>query len=226
MKKSIYLKSCKLFILLIGIVLGLGSCKSSSSLTDSGLVQKRRYQNGYHLNLKSHSSDKSNKDRLAQKEELAQNEKETPLVASIDGQLSLEQQLPPKELKTLPEQKSNFEVKVPANEKNVKPPKVRSEGPQSVKKHSEYSPCSPQPDYYGHTIKKLNTLALLSFIFALLSLIILGIPFGIAAVVCGIIGLNQISKSPDVYKGKGFAIVGIIIGLIAVVVVLAALSTM
>lgn len=220
MKCSIYVNSGKLILVIIGIVLGLSSCKTSSSLTDSGLVQKRRYQKGYHLNLKSHSHDKSDKQELAQKE------KESPLVASIDGQLSIDQQLPPKELKTLPEPKNEIETTESSTSKKLNRPKVHSGERLSVKKHSEYKPRSDGPDYYGKTGKKLNILALLSFIFAILSIFILGIPFGIAALVCGIIGLSQISKYPDVYKGKGFAIAGIIIGLIAIVIVVAYVASM
>lgn len=220
MKNLVCLNPLKLYILIIGILVGLGSCNTSSSLSDSGLVQKRRYQKGYHLNLRSNSGSKSNK------EEFSQIEKEAPLVASIDGEMNIEDRGAPKILKNRPVEIDNHSGEISEiSHTKVVSPQIQSNESKRIKKYSKHKLHSSDPDYYAPaTSRKVNTLALLSFIFAILSLFILGIPFGIAAVVCGIIGLSQIGKSPEVYKGKGFAIVGLIIGLIAVIIVLAALS--
>ena len=59
---------------------------------------------------------------------------------------------------------------------------------------------------------KLNTNAELSFIFGVVSVVtIFGLPLAPAAVVLGIIALNQLLKRDDEI-GKGFAIAGIILG--------------
>lgn len=155
-----------------------------------------------------------------------QKEKEAPLIASVDSQISLDGALPKKELKTFPETANDLKTESTSVHAKVGPPKTQSEEQRIVKQRSEYKERSAQPDYYGPSEKKLNTLALLSFLFAIISVFIAGIPLGIAAMVCGIIGLNQMSKNPETYKGRGFAIVGIVVGAVAVVVVLAYLSTM
>ncbi len=220
MRLPIYSKSYTVFVLLFGIMLSISSCNTSSSLTDSGMVQKRRYQKGYHLNLKSRPTDK------AEEEVLAQKEVEAPLVAALDGQIAVDEQLAPKDLKALPFQKRKSESKVREKHKNLKPTKFRAEESSLKQKESEYRVRSQQPDYYGSSVKKLNTVALISFLCAMVSLIVAGIPLGLAALILGIIGLSQINNYPEMYKGKGFAIVGIIIGLISIVVVLALLSAM
>ena len=63
--------------------------------------------------------------------------------------------------------------------------------------------------------KKNNGMALASFILGLVSLIIAGIPCGIAAVITGVTGLSKFN--PETEKNKWMAIVGIIVGIIGAV---------
>ena len=63
--------------------------------------------------------------------------------------------------------------------------------------------------------KNFNNMALTSFIFSLVGLIIAGIPCGIVALLLGGKELKQNNE-----KGKGFAIAGIIIGIIDIVLVI------
>ncbi len=65
--------------------------------------------------------------------------------------------------------------------------------------------------------KKVNTSALVSFIFSLVGLIIAGLPCGIVAIITGIIGLVKFNKETE--KFKWMAIVGIIVGVVDVVAV-------
>ena len=58
--------------------------------------------------------------------------------------------------------------------------------------------------------KKLNICGLLSFIFSLVGLLILGLPLGIAAVVLGIIGITKFD--PTTQKYKWMAITGTAVG--------------
>lgn len=68
------------------------------------------------------------------------------------------------------------------------------------------------------TAKKMNTSALMSFIFSLVGLFIAGIPCGLVAIVTGIIGLTKFNSETE--KGKWMAIVGLIVGIADVVLVI------
>lgn len=64
--------------------------------------------------------------------------------------------------------------------------------------------------------KKINPCALVSFIFSLVGIIVAGLPCGIVATITGIIGL--VTFKEETQKGKGFAIAGLVIGIIDVVI--------
>lgn len=72
--------------------------------------------------------------------------------------------------------------------------------------NSTYTPQNFAPIYPSN-----NSLAVIGFV---VSLFCCG-PIGIAL---SAIGLSQINKEPRKYKGKGFAIAGIILGIISIVV--------
>lgn len=74
--------------------------------------------------------------------------------------------------------------------------------------------------------KKTEGLGLTAFICGVVGLIIAGIPLGIMALVFGAIGLSKVNRYPDIYMGRGFAITGIVLGIIDIVGVLLILSSM
>lgn len=64
---------------------------------------------------------------------------------------------------------------------------------------------------------KFNAAAIVGFTFALIGGLIpygFGVPLMIAAIILSGVGLAQIKNHPDKYKGKGFAIAGLILGII------------
>lgn len=65
--------------------------------------------------------------------------------------------------------------------------------------------------------KKIQPLAILSFLFSIVGLFIAGIPFGLAAVIFGAVSLKKIGLAPDRFKGKGFAIAAIAIGILDII---------
>lgn len=226
----------RLFILLIiGSV--FFSCKTGDNLADQGIIQKRKYQKGYHVNVKTPFKSKDenlNQDDISDrpftasvKAEVITKSKEAELQHSNaeSSDLTLAEKNPsPKSDLIIKEREldDNIEASI-SSAPDLKFKSVFQNNlfvNESVK-HSNTS--SSDPDYYS--ARRLNTLALLSFIFGVLSLFILGLPFGVVAVVCGIIAIVQIENKPDVYKGKTLAIIGLIIGIIAVVVMIAFLST-
>lgn len=220
-------------IIFLGILsLFLYSCKSGETLADKGIIQKRKYQKGYHVNIKS---------PFEAKENVAQSEK----TSEESFTESLRAELPTGKVAPVLSEPIARESKLPAEKKNRKhADKVQSKSKvdrnsgeeataslDEVKKwkseqgvYSNDNKLKSQPqDYYS--ARRLNTLALLSFIFGVLSFFIMGLPFGIAAVILGIIGIVQVENKRDIYKGQGFAIVGLILGIVAVVIMLAYLSS-
>jgi hypothetical protein len=79
-----------------------------------------------------------------------------------------------------------------------------------------YIPNRPIPTYNYNPVLKIEGLGLAGFISSLVGLFIAGIPLGAVAIVFGGISLSKIKKQPQKFKGKGFAIASIIIGIIAV----------
>ena len=65
--------------------------------------------------------------------------------------------------------------------------------------------------------KRANVFGLISFVFALIGLLIAGLPCGVVALITGIIGLVKFDKETE--KLKGFAIAGIVIGVFDIVAV-------
>lgn len=210
--------------LMLSVILLISSCTSDRTLADGGLIQKRRYQKGYHLNFRSNPQ-KSHKDAEAVKPG------EAP---DLTASANTKELLPPEVLAPQVQQgQQQFDppsTEVPDLRSTNEKPAGTTESNQTDKRDrtSVEKSATEQPDYYTAQgdARSVNVLSLLSFIFALISLFVAGIPLGTAAVICGIIGLNQISKNPMTEKGRGFAIVGIIIGLISVIVVLAYVSTL
>ena len=87
-----------------------------------------------------------------------------------------------------------------------------------------YIPNRTIPAYNNNAVLKTEGLGLAGFISSLVGLFIAGIPLGAIAVVFGGISLSKIKKNPQKYKGKGFAIASLIIGIIDVVAMIILLA--
>ena len=75
------------------------------------------------------------------------------------------------------------------------------------------------PVDYRYSTEEVKTegLGLAGFIVSLAGLFVLGLPFGILAIIFGSISLGRINRSPGKYKGRGLALAGLIIGIIDVI---------
>lgn len=72
--------------------------------------------------------------------------------------------------------------------------------------------------------RRMNSAAIGSFVCSLIGLLIMTIPLGITAIISGIGGINRKKYFPN-ETGYGFAIAGIIIGIIEVCIMIYLLST-
>ncbi len=88
---------------------------------------------------------------------------------------------------------------------------------KSIAKIKTASAELKKPVKEGET--KLHWSALTGFIVSLVGLFISPILLGITAIVFSAIGLSAIKRNPDLYKGKGFAIAGLVVGIIDVVLI-------
>lgn len=74
--------------------------------------------------------------------------------------------------------------------------------------------------------RKTEGLGLTGFITSLAGLFVAGIVLGIVSIVFGAISLGRIKREPGRYKGKGFAIAAILIGLVDIIGVLLILGSL
>lgn len=76
------------------------------------------------------------------------------------------------------------------------------------------------------TNRKVPDSILMSMAFGIVGFFLIGIPFGLTAVVLGIIGITRVQKDPKKYKGIGLAALGVILGFIDIIGALIVISTM
>lgn len=87
-----------------------------------------------------------------------------------------------------------------------------------------YIPNQTYSSYNNNSVLKTEGLGLAGFISGLVGLFIASIPLGLIAVIFGGISLSKIKRQPQQFKGKGFAIASIILGLIDVVAMIILLA--
>ena len=71
----------------------------------------------------------------------------------------------------------------------------------------------------GEPEPKVHWAALTGFITSLVGIFVLPILLGILSIIFGGIGLSNIKKNPEKYKGKGFGITALVLGIIEVVII-------
>lgn len=70
---------------------------------------------------------------------------------------------------------------------------------------------------------KMNGMAVAGFITGVLGIFVLPTLLGALGIIFSAVGLVKVLKNPDIYKGKGLAIAGLICGIVALVIGVAAL---
>jgi hypothetical protein len=79
---------------------------------------------------------------------------------------------------------------------------------------------SPPPLTTGQAAGQQNSLAITGFVLGLLSLVCLPVLAGIPAIICGHLARGRARRLPGLYGGAGFALAGLIMGYVSLLVVL------
>lgn len=219
----------RIFIIgVLAIAMVFGSCRSNQDLNSGGIVQKRKYTKGYHINAKINKSQK------------AKGLKAASILAADSTQSNSQgiQAHTNQALSAVKDARSQDEVAVKTAElvhanasgkakteqtQETARMVVDVKKPTSVK--ASKNAVMPSQDLSQAVPRTTPTSAILSFLFGIVGLFVAAIVMGPLAIIFGIVGLSRIDSNPSAYKGKGFAIVGLILGIISLIVILALLST-
>ena len=191
-------------------------------------MQKRVYTSGYHVgwNKSNHNSNKheltNNKNRIEQNqfETVVQSENEPNTFDNLttETEKNITATIDNKQIILSKENKinllSNPKIKIEEEEKQN-----HTSFKSGFKKGKEMVIGS------GDQVK-LNSLALTGFVLGLIGVVIpyLGIILGPLSIIFSVIGLVKINKENTKWKGKGLAIAGIILGVLAFLLFFAVLS--
>lgn len=201
-------------------LLMISSCKPSQDVASGKLLQKRKYTKGYHFRLPAQHEKKLAK-LESPKSELRKNSLKSQTHFSIpaahaeshfDETLSANITISPANIQTPAEHLSiekTFESSGRTEHRIEK--KIQKIEQKILKLQAE--------DPYVAADQDINIFAILGFVFSILGillLVLLGFPFFMAllGIIFSAIGLAQINKGKG--KGKAFAIVGLILGIITI----------
>jgi VIT1/CCC1 family predicted Fe2+/Mn2+ transporter len=243
------MKIKKTFLTLVGatilLTFILSSCCSTNNVVSSNLIQKRKYNHGYFVNIFSKKPEVS-------KIQVNDNKKTIdPVNSQITGEAITEtknksqREIQPNNFSDIvantdsaavskqKQTKDQFNKPVSSDEKNIRKSQSRIKLEKiinTIKRKSFNSFLIDKPD----EAPKVNPNALAGFICGLTAMFLLMLAllisssngglaivlvlFMIACAICAItfsiIGKRRIKKHPEMFKGKGFAIAGLVLGLI------------
>lgn len=206
------MKRINLLIILLSVFIAsqfLLSCKSSAD------IAKRKHRQGYYVGLskkKNKNIDKTDNYSIVNKvqnKELVNNaisDKNEDLIASNDN----------KELQNTEVRNDSYLEKIP----DISIKLNNYERTLSIKKLFHKKPYTILSE--NEPPKKVPWQGIASLVMGILSILglatyVLGIPFGILALVWGFKSNKLIEENPEIFRGKGYGIAGIIMGSIGLV---------
>jgi hypothetical protein len=220
------MKQIKSIIGLLIVVLIVTSCSTSDKVVSENFIQKRKYNKGFYVNTnekKNRIKDSDNNKLSSEPNYLSETNKEIIdtqnqpennvsnevnhdlLIASTDDNF-----LPP-------EEKISFNSTNDDNSIRTKlEGKIEKSKDKLQKKLNKHVNKLSKSNLTNDGEPKTEGLGLAGFITGLVGLFIFGILFGLIAIIFGAISLGKINKNPDKFKGKGFAITSLILGIIDV----------
>lgn len=216
-----------LFIGFMAIAMLFGSCKSSHDINSGGIVQKRKYTKGYHVNARTNKSHKPKELHVANVFAIDSTQGATSNVhADVDQPLNTTEVGSRQIAKAAKgaEKAKAIPLTGTKPEQVQETARVITVNTSSTVKASKNA-VIPNQDLTQNTVRITPTSAILSFIFGIAGLFVAAIIMGPLAIIFGIVGLSRIDSNPGLYKGKGFAIAGLILGIICFIIILAALAS-
>lgn len=217
-----------LIIGFMAIAMVFGSCKSSHDLNSGGIVQKRKYTKGYHINARINKPQKTKELQAASIFAADSTQRNSQHIQAYTNQPASEV----KEVSTRAAVPVQTAALAKANTSNKEKAEqiqetarmvVTAKKPTTVKASKNAVMLSQ--DVSQAVPRTTPTSAILSFIFGIVGLFIAAIIMGPLAIIFGIVGLSRIDNNPSIYKGKGFAIAGLILGIVSLIIILAFLAT-
>lgn len=219
------MKKIKSFIGLLLVVMLFASCSTSDKVVTGNYIQKRKYNKGFYVstNGKKDKTKEAYNKQLADKPEnltklqnkykdIQNNDNnfvelnDNSLIASTD-----DNSIPAEDNFTISSNnygnsiRTKIEQKVEKSKNKLR--KKINKNVEKIKTSNSVNGGEPKTEGFG----------LAGFITGLVGLFIFGILFGLIAIIFGAISLGKINKNPDRFKGKGFAITSLILGIIDVV---------
>lgn len=191
------------------------SCSVSDDVVSSKFIQKRKYNKGFHLNKKKRTEkgpkyEKTHHDLVTKKEKTQSNKNRDALKSNYTPDESNDILTASSTDFLSSEPTSNFNNNDEITNNPIKS-KIKIKRLEKLKRHfHEENLNTDEPP-------KLHWAALTGFIVSMVGLLIAPILLGITGIVFSSIGLSKIKK--ENFKGKGFAIAGLIIGIVDVVLI-------
>jgi hypothetical protein len=173
-----------LFFLAVSVLV-LPSCSTSDQVVGNGFFQKRKYNKGFHVNLKRKVE--RTKSAKVQKEVFIRGTINSPEVQAISAPV-----VSSEKLRNTVQNKQALPGKLYEQINNL--PIIQQLSTRPVESEEERS--GP---------RRLEGFSLAAFILGLFGIFPLAIAFGI-------IGINRVSKYREEYWGEGFAIAGLALG--------------
>lgn len=181
----------KFNIAVIAASLLISSCSTSNDVVSGNFIQKRKYTKGFYVSKKSHVKTLAKHVPITTSNAVIETENATEnLIVLIDDSYM--------------DTESITDIAV-VEERIVKKQKFKQE-------NQIYSLSIPE----DVPSPKDEGLGIAGMITSLVGLFVFGILFGLVAIIFGSISLSKIAKNPEKFKGKGYGITAIIVGIIDV----------
>lgn len=217
----------KIYSIIIAALI-LSACSTSNDVVSNKRIQKRKYTKGLNVK-KTHFNlnlfDKKDNSELAINKEHKESKKkanfsynmvkENIIASNLNSNIDLVASG-----KTYENNENNISDNSLNNKQLIKAIKLQ----KKIKKSQEIisqkiENSSTDINAIKDDEPKVHGLGLAGFITSLVGLFVSPILLGILSIIFGSIALSKIKKNPEKYKGKGFAVTALVLGIIEVVII-------